>query len=92
MHSPLMTLDENEALQLVQRRAPEACDSDPNAAVTLVQPVGGLPLAIRQIGGYLAAADSRLLVHAALELDAFMPLEAFYRFLEGWSPEHGKRP
>ena len=43
------------------------CDSDPKASVTLVQPVGGLPLAIRLMGGYLAAAGSSLFVHAAFE-------------------------
>jgi tetratricopeptide (TPR) repeat protein len=69
----LPTLDEIQALQLLQKLAPEACDSDPEGAMALAQAVGGLPLAIRLIGGYLAAADSSMFadVFTNLSADAF---------------------
>lgn len=37
--------------------APEACAADPGAAHSLAQAVGGLPLALELVGGYLAAPE-----------------------------------
>lgn len=69
----LPTLNENQALQLLRSLAPEACDSDPKGAMALAQAVGGLPLAIRLIGGYLAAADGSMFadIFPNLSADAF---------------------
>jgi tetratricopeptide (TPR) repeat protein len=53
----LPTLDDDRAYQLLQALASEACAAYPNAVRSLVQAVGGLPLAIRLIGGYLAAPE-----------------------------------
>lgn len=46
-------LDENSAWRLLQDLAPEACESDPRTARALADSVGGLPLAIELLGGYL---------------------------------------
>jgi tetratricopeptide (TPR) repeat protein len=69
----LPTLDEIQALQLLRKLAPEACDSDPEGAMALAQAAGGLPLAIRLIGGYLAAADCSMFadIFPNLSADAF---------------------
>ena len=69
----LPTLDETQAPQLLRKLAPEACDSDPEGAAALAKAVGGLPLAIRLIGGYLAAADSSMFadIFTNLRADAF---------------------
>ncbi|MCB0034086.1 MAG: tetratricopeptide repeat protein, partial [Anaerolineales bacterium] len=46
-------LADDPAFELLQALAPEACQTDEPAARRLVQAVGGLPLAIELIGGYL---------------------------------------
>jgi tetratricopeptide (TPR) repeat protein len=66
----LLALDEVQALQLLRKLAPEACDSDQEGATALAQAVGGLPLAIRLIGGYLAAADSSMFADVFTNLSA----------------------
>jgi tetratricopeptide (TPR) repeat protein len=53
----LPTLDDDQAYQLLQALAPEACAADPRAVRGLANAVGGLPLAIGLIGGYLAAPE-----------------------------------
>jgi len=50
-------LDDDPAYQLLQQLAPEACAAGPAAARGLVQAVGGLPLALALLGGYLAAPE-----------------------------------
>jgi tetratricopeptide (TPR) repeat protein len=65
-------LDEHSAVDLLQILAPEACQADPSTA-RLAHAVGGLPLALELLGGYLAAPERSLfpdLSRAALaELD-----------------------
>ncbi len=51
------TLAEAPALELLTQLAPEACKSDPDTAQSLVKAVGGLPLALELLGGYLNSAD-----------------------------------
>jgi hypothetical protein len=53
----LPTLDDARAYELLQALAPEACAAEPDSVRSLVHAVGGLPLAIRLIGGYLAAPE-----------------------------------
>ena len=53
-------LDEAPAYELLQAWAPEACAADPAAARDLSQAVGGLPLALELLGGYLAAPERHL--------------------------------
>lgn len=48
-------LSEDRAFQLLTALAPQTCAADPEAARDLVRAVGGLPLAIELLGGYLAA-------------------------------------
>jgi hypothetical protein len=60
----LPTLDSDSSLELLQRLAPEACEANPEAVSALVRAVDGLPLAIRLMGGYLAAPDSSLFAEA----------------------------
>jgi len=50
-------LEDDPAFQLLQAHAPEACAADPVAARRLAQSVGGLPLALELLGGYLAAPE-----------------------------------
>ena len=50
-------LDDATAWGLLQRLAPEACAADPAAARRLADAVGGLPLAVELVGGYLAAPE-----------------------------------
>jgi len=50
-------LEDDPAFQLLQNLAPEACAADPVAAHRLAQTVGGLPLALELLGGYLAAPE-----------------------------------
>jgi hypothetical protein len=49
-------LDPVPAYALLQGLAPTACKTDPAATRRLVEAVGGLPLAIELLGGYLAPA------------------------------------
>jgi tetratricopeptide (TPR) repeat protein len=53
------TLEEEPGFTLLQSLAPEACASDPAAARALAVAVGGLPLALELLGGYLAAGQHR---------------------------------
>ena len=53
-------LDDETAWELLQGLAPEACAVDPVSARKLVNAVGGLPLAIELLGGYLAAPERTL--------------------------------
>ena len=50
-------LDTAPAHKFLQELAPEACAADPSAARDLVKAVGGLPLAVELLGGYLAAPE-----------------------------------
>lgn len=50
------TLAEDPAWELLQKLAPAACAADPAAARALSQAVGGLPLALELLGGYLNEA------------------------------------
>jgi tetratricopeptide (TPR) repeat protein len=54
-------LADDPAFALLQRLAPEACAADPQAAQALAQSVGGLPLALELLGGYLALPRRSLL-------------------------------
>ena len=49
------TLADDPAFDLLQKLAPEVCAAHPNEARQLAQAVGGLPLALELLGGYLAA-------------------------------------
>lgn len=50
-------LDDDTAYELLRQLAPEACQADPAAAQELTRAVGGLPLALELLGGYLAAPE-----------------------------------
>ena len=54
------TLDPAPGYQLLQALAPDACAADEAAAKALVGAVGGLPLALELLGGYLAAPERSL--------------------------------
>src|SRR5262245_28163724 len=56
----LRALDDDEAHQLLRRLAPEACASDEAGVRGLIRAVGGLPQAVRLIGGYLAQPGTAL--------------------------------
>lgn len=57
---PVPELEEDPAFLLLQRLAPEACAASPIAARSLAQSVGGLPLAMELVGGFLAAPEHSL--------------------------------
>jgi hypothetical protein len=65
-------LDPPTAWELLQRLAPDACAADPAAARALADRVGGLPLALAVLGGYLHADEHR--VFADLAQDAIRDL------------------
>ncbi|MGI9179635.1 MAG: tetratricopeptide repeat protein, partial [Longimicrobiaceae bacterium] len=50
-------LEDEPAFRLLQELAPEACAADPAVARALVSAVGGLPLVLELLGGYLAAPE-----------------------------------
>ena len=50
-------LKEDRAYELLEVQAPEACAADPATARELARAVGGLPLALELLGGYLAAPE-----------------------------------
>jgi hypothetical protein len=52
------TLKDKPAFALLKVIAPEACASDPEMARQLAEALGGLPLAIELLGGYLARPES----------------------------------
>jgi hypothetical protein len=54
------TLEDDPAFALLQTIAPEACTADPETARQLAEAVGGLPLAIELLGGYLARPESSI--------------------------------
>jgi tetratricopeptide (TPR) repeat protein len=51
----LPTLNEEAAYEMLIRLAPEACEADPAKARDLARAVGGLPLALGLLAGYLSA-------------------------------------
>ena len=55
--SSVLALDESPAYALLERLAPEACQAGPAAVQVLARAVGGLPLALELLGGYLAAPE-----------------------------------
>ena len=55
IHVPV--LGDNPAFALLQTLAPESCIADPTAARGLAEAVGGLPLAIELLGGYLGTPE-----------------------------------
>ena len=61
-------LDEATALTLLQQLAPEACAANEAAARRLVRAVGGLPQALRLVGGQLAGAEAGLFAEVFPEL------------------------
>ncbi len=64
----LHELDEATALRLLQQLAPEACAANEAAARGLVRAVGGLPQALRLVGGQLAGAQAGLFAEVFPEL------------------------
>lgn len=55
------TLEDSPAYNLLCNMAPEACQADPATTRALAQAVGGLPLALELLGGYLGEPEQRLL-------------------------------
>lgn len=51
-------LSEEDAYVLIEHLAPAACRADPEAARAVTSSVGGLPLAVELLGGYLGGARS----------------------------------
>jgi len=60
-------LEPDPAFGLLQTLAPEACAADPDAARALAQSVGGLPLVLELLGGYLAAPENSLFADLSTE-------------------------
>ena len=54
------SLAEDPAYTLLQALAPAACAADPQTSRELAQAVGGLPLALELLGGYLAETEINL--------------------------------
>jgi tetratricopeptide (TPR) repeat protein len=54
------SLEQDPAYTLLQALAPEACAADPKVSRELAQAVGGLPLALELLGGYLAEKETNL--------------------------------
>ncbi len=69
----LADLDEKNALELLQQLAPETCALEPTRVLELLRAVGGLPQAVRLIGGYLARPQAGMFgdVFADLRASAF---------------------
>jgi tetratricopeptide (TPR) repeat protein len=68
--SKLPALEDDAAFQLLRELAPEACETNPAEARQLSDSLGGLPLALDLVGGFLAAPERSLfpeLSQAALE-------------------------
>lgn len=51
----LPEMNDDEAHQVLFKLAPEVCETDQDKVRTLIGYVGGLPLALRLLGGYLSA-------------------------------------
>ncbi len=66
------TLRDELAFDLLKKLAPEACAVDPTKAQEVAHSVGGLPLAIELLGGYLAAPEHSLFPELAFEALAEM--------------------
>lgn len=66
------TLRDELAFDLLKKLAPEACAADPTKAQEVAHSVGGLPLAIELLGGYLAAPEHSLFPELAFEALAEM--------------------
>src|SRR5262249_34723685 len=66
-------LDDETAWGLLQQLAPEACAADPVAARALADAVGGLPLALELLGGYLS--DPEQTAFADLSQEALAALQ-----------------
>jgi tetratricopeptide (TPR) repeat protein len=80
----LAELDERNALELLRQLAPEAVARDRARVVDLLRAVGGLPQAVRLIGGYLARPQAALFgdVFADLSVNALDELADPQRRLE----------
>jgi tetratricopeptide (TPR) repeat protein len=58
-------LDVDSGFELLSKLARGTCEADPAAARVLVHAVGGLPLAIELLGGYLSAPERRYFAETA---------------------------
>ncbi|MEM7133416.1 MAG: tetratricopeptide repeat protein [Chloroflexota bacterium] len=52
-------LEEDEAYELLMKLAPDVCETDPAAIRRLVIEVGGLPLMLQAMGGYLRSGKNK---------------------------------
>lgn len=66
------TLRNELAFDLLKKLAPEVCAADPTKAQDVAHSVGGLPLSIELVGGYLAAPEHSLFPELAFEALAEM--------------------
>ena len=64
------SFDDDKALELLSALAPEVVQSNPEAAQELVRAVGGLPLALELLGGYLSSKEEYLYPELFPELSA----------------------
>ncbi len=87
--SRVTTLDGEAAYRLLQALAPEACQADPPAARKLSESLGGLPLALELVGGYLA--DPERSVFPELQAEALAEMADPRRRLELASARLGAR-
>jgi tetratricopeptide (TPR) repeat protein len=80
----LPTLNSDWSGELLRILAPEAWDANPEAARALLESAAGLPLAIRVIGGYLAAPERALFpdLFPDLSEEAFVQLDDPQKRLE----------
>lgn len=80
-------LDETDSLTLLNRLAPEAVHTEPEDARTLVQAVGGLPLALVLMGNYLRVQTyDRNSIRLRAALHKLNQAEARLRLAEAQSP------
>ena len=64
---PVPELDDDPAYTLLNALAPEAFTSDPSAAHVLAHAVGGLPLALELVGGFLAEPERSFFAELSTE-------------------------